>query len=116
MVSRQRERIKEVLEGASSPLPPRAIAEGANLPSEGTRKLLWKMAQDGQVVSLKGKYALPGYEPDQSAPVDGVDGPVDAEDDGDPLRRNHGIRVYNHQTGGSMPWRNKTLDGPYPPA
>jgi hypothetical protein len=127
MTSPQREKIKAVLEEANRPLPPRAVAEGAHFAPEATRKLLYKMRKAGEVIGLKGLYALPGYEaqepctPDQSQetgappPVDeAVDAQGDAVDGDELPPSKYGIWVYDARTGGSIPWRNKAIDGPYP--
>src|SRR5215203_7040740 len=66
MTSPERERIKAALEGAAKPLPPRSVAEAVHSPPDATRKLLWKMAQKGEVISVQGKYALPGYDAEPS--------------------------------------------------
>jgi len=116
MVSPERQQILQALRDAGRPLPPRSVAEAVHAPPDATRKLLWKMAQKGEVISLQGKYTI--ADPQEVVPVgtvDAQDDAVDAQGDEGGLPPGYrGIGVYNAKTGKSMPWRNKITDGPYP--
>ena len=118
LASRQREAALEVFRDYG-PLAPRELADQLGCSQAAARQLVRRLLKAGELRAVEGgKYSLVDHvavlpEGEYSHPR--YDSPEDsgAPDTVDASNLGKGIMVYSARHGGSIPWRNKLLEGGY---